>query len=71
MLTDRDGPTLLTIGMTDQEATLIVHYLADEGLKATFAGPEARGDVQVVVCHADLWRAKERLDAVRQRSRPR
>ena len=69
MTTDDSSPEVLARVTSDVEAAAIVNVLATHGIKAStsggftsgFAQPEAPGDLQVIVRHADLDQAKKLL----------
>jgi hypothetical protein len=73
---DPNSPKVLATLPTEVEAALVVNHLAAQGIKSHLAGSgsaagwlDDRMDIQVVVRHADLARAKESLDLVRHSGR--
>ena len=71
---DPNSPQVLTTALTEQEAALVVNHLETLGIKADIWGtrslaawPDVPRDIRIVVRQADLERAKEVLDRVRQR----
>jgi len=71
---DPNSPQVLTTALTEQEAALIVNHLDAQGIRADIWGarglaawPDVPRDIRIVVRQADLSRAKEALDRVRQR----
>ena len=73
MAVDPNSPKVLAKLPTEVEAALVVNHLAAQGIKSSLAGSgsaagwlDDRMDIQVVVRQADLARAKESLDLVRQ-----
>jgi hypothetical protein len=72
MRPDPDSPQEVGRFVTEVEAMLVVHHLADEGIRACVAGTgsatgwtEDPGNVQVLVRAADLERARQIVDRVR------
>jgi hypothetical protein len=73
MTTDSNKPEILTRVENDIIATAIVTGLAAHGISASTTGSytasflaQAPGDVQVLVRHSDLARAKEAFDELQQ-----
>ena len=71
---DANSPQVLANLPTEAEAALLVGHLDSLGIKAYVSGagtstgwPEAPSDVQVVVRQADLARAQEALDHIRDK----
>jgi hypothetical protein len=71
---DPNSPQLLTTALTEQEAALMVNHLETLGIKADIWGtsglagwPDVPRDIRIVVRQADLDRAREALERVRQR----
>ena len=71
---DPNSPQVLTTALTEQEAALIVNHLEALGIKADIWGtrglaawPDVPRDIRIVVRHADLGRAAEALQRIRQR----
>ena len=77
MKDDARSPEVLSSFGTEAEATLFINHLQSLGIKAYVSGASTPGwpevpstAVQVVVRQADLARAREALDRIRQ-MRPR
>jgi len=75
MPNDPDRPVVLTAVAGEAQAAMIVAALEEEGIKAHAQGgltagfrAEVPGDVQVLVRHADLDRARELLQSIDTRS---
>jgi Putative prokaryotic signal transducing protein len=74
MSSDPNSPQVVARLLTQAEAGMLVAHLESQGIKAdiwgasgTNAAPEIPSDVQVVVRAADLDKAKEAVEKLRQK----